>query len=123
MEQTQSWQSICTIGQTVRTHWQNLADKHGLSLSISGLVPLSSFSLGPDYGAETKTFITQEMLKKGYLASTTLYACVAHDTAHIEGYVDGLDDVFASIARAGSAADVRAKLEGPVCQTGFQRLN
>ena len=46
-----------------------------------------------------KTLITQEMLKKGFLASTTFYASIAHDTKVIEKYFDNLDDIYSLISK------------------------
>ena len=123
MEETKSWEVISSIGDSIRGCWSALAEKHNLPLQISGLRALSSFSLGPQFGAETKTFITQEMLKRGYLATTTLYCALPHTSEVIAGYQEALDDVFGMIAKAGEADAIKAQLEGPVCQTGFKRLN
>jgi glutamate-1-semialdehyde 2,1-aminomutase len=72
---------------------------------------------------EYKTLITQEMLKKGYLAATSCYACLAHTPNVIEPYLDALDGVFALIAKCEAGRSVEDLLEGPVCHGGFKRLN
>ena len=70
-----------------------------------------------------KTFVTQEMLKKGYLAGTSMYTCIAHTPEIIDGYFYELDKVFAQIREFEDGRDVMKALEGPVCQSGFKRLN
>ena len=65
----------------------------------------------------------QEMLKKGYLAATSCYVCLAHTSDVIDSYFDVLDGVFALIAECEAGRSVEDLLEGPVCHGGFKRLN
>ena len=41
--------------------------------------------------AKYKSFITQEMLKKGFLASTHFYACTEHSDEHFRKYFEALE--------------------------------
>ena len=70
-----------------------------------------------------KTLITQEMLKKGYLAGTSCYVCVAHTPDVLEPYLEGLDEVFGLIVECEAGRAVEELLEGPICHGGFKRLN
>jgi glutamate-1-semialdehyde 2,1-aminomutase len=70
-----------------------------------------------------KTLITQEMLKKGFLATTAVYVCTEHTPAIVEQYFEALDPVFALIKECERGRSVDALLEGPVCHAGFRRLN
>ena len=70
-----------------------------------------------------KTFITQEMLKKGFLAGTNMNTCIAHTPEILDAYFDALDPIFARIRNFEDGEDVMKALEGPVCQSGFGRLN
>ena len=63
------------------------------------------------------------MLKKGYLAGTACYVCLAHTPEVQERYLDGLDEVFGLIAECESGRSVEKLLQGPVCHSGFKRLN
>jgi len=72
---------------------------------------------------EYKTLITQEMLKKGYLASTICFMCLPHTTEVIESYLKELDGVFEMIGDCERGRPVEELLEGPVCHSGFRRLN
>ena len=70
-----------------------------------------------------KTLITQELLKKGYLAATSCYVSLAHTSAVIDPYLEALDGVFALIAECEAGRSVEDLLDGPVCHGGFKRLN
>ena len=71
-----------------------------------------------------KTFITQEMLKKGFLAGTTIYPCIKHSDSIVENYLDALDSTFESMKLSEHGTRLIDKLlDGPVCHSGFSRLN
>ena len=64
------------------------------------------------------------MLKKGFLASTNFYACIAHDDSVIESYFVALDEVYKIISKCeNQELDILDFLEGPICHSGFTRLN
>ncbi|MCX6294283.1 MAG: aminotransferase class III-fold pyridoxal phosphate-dependent enzyme, partial [Sphingobacteriales bacterium] len=74
MERVKSWETITEMGNKMRNGWQKLADAHHLTISISGIPALSTYSFVSNDAMAYKTLITQEMLKKGFLASTNFYA-------------------------------------------------
>lgn len=123
MAQTQSWDVITGIGFAITRRWRELAIKHGLEISTSGLPALTGFGLKGPKAAAYKTLITQEMLDKGYLAATSVYTCLAHTPDVVDGYFDALDPVFALIAECEAGRDVGTLLRGPICHAGFKRLN
>mgnify|MGYP005847231253 CR=1 FL=1 len=123
MESLKSWASITSIGESIRAGWQNLAEKHGLEIRQFGLPALAGFAFNGDKALEYKTLITQEMLTKGYLAGTSVYACTAHTPEVVEAFFHELDEVFALISECEQGRNVYDLLKGPVCQSGFKRLN
>lgn len=123
MEQLKSWELISEIGTQIRHRWQLLANKHGLEIRHSGLKALTGFSFQSEHTLAYKTLITQEMLKKGYLATTSIYTCIEHTPNIIEGYFEALDPIFALIRECEEGRDVTSLLEGPICHSGFKRLN
>lgn len=123
MAREKSWERITAIGTEVRTRWAALAEKHGLKIKLSGIPALSTFAFeGPDALAY-KTLLTQEMLAKGYLASTLFYACTEHTPEIVDGYFAALDPVFGLIRECEDGRDVMSLLKGPICHAGFKRLN
>ena len=123
MERERSWEQVTTTGLELRRRWQELADRHGLAISHNGLPALTGFAFQSPKALEYKTLITQEMLKKGYLAATSCYVSLAHTQEIIEPYLGELDEIFVLIAECEQGRPVEELLEGPVCHGGFNRLN
>jgi glutamate-1-semialdehyde 2,1-aminomutase len=123
MEKEKSWEQITKIGVDVTKRWQNLAVKHDLDITTFGLPALTGFSFNYKDALVYKTLLTQEMLKLGYLAGTNLYVSTAHTPRIVDDYFDSLDKVFALIRECVDGKDVFSLLNGPVCHSGFKRLN
>jgi len=123
MEREKSWERITNTGLEIRRHWNALAEKHGLKLDYWGLPALTGFTIKSDHTLAYKTLITQEMLKKGYLAATSVYVCTEHTSDVLDGYFDALDPIFGLIQECEQGRDVMSLLNGPVCHAGFKRLN
>ena len=123
MERINSWDTITQIGLNIRQGWQNLASKHGLKIRHWGLAALTGFTFQGENALAYKTLITQEMLAKGYLAGTSVYVCIDHTLEIVAGYFDALDPIFALIKQCEEGRDVMSLLKGPICHSGFKRLN
>jgi len=123
MERVKSWERITQTGEQVTARWIALGKKHGLPLVTSGIPAITAFGFKSPNALAYKTLITQEMLAKGYLASTLLFVCTEHTPEIIDGYFDALDGVFALIKECEGGRDVQSLLKGPVCHAGFKRLN
>jgi len=123
MERVRSWETITATGLSIKAQWQQLADRHGLSISQWGIPALAGFSFNSPNNLAYKTFITQEMLAKGYLAGNSIYVCTEHTPAVLEGYYQALDGLFNRIREFEEGKDVMKELKGPVCHGGFKRLN
>jgi glutamate-1-semialdehyde aminotransferase len=112
------------IGETVQTGWKALAEKNSLEIEVGGIMPMSHFGFAQKDTLACKTYFTQEMLKKGWLAGTAFYTSLAHTDAIVEQYLTACDEVFCLIAQAEkSGTDIKTLLDGPVCHGGFARLN
>lgn len=123
MEREKSWERITQTGRAIGERWQALAKKHDLPIHLNGLPALIGFSFPVPDMLKYKTLITQEMLKKGFLATTSVYACIEHTPAIVDQYFAAIDPLFALIAECEAGRSVDDLLEGPVCHAGFKRLN
>ena len=123
MEAVDACPKVDAIGQKIIDGWLRLADRHGIGIEVTGLPALATFRFVSPKNLAYKTLITQEMLKRGYLASTGFYACTEHTPAVCEAYLFNLDSIFALIGECERGSDVATLLEGPICHGGFQRLN
>lgn len=124
MERERSWEQITATGNAIRFRWTQLAAEVGIGIDIWGIPALSGFTVRSPHAQVYKTLITQEMLKKGWLAGTSVYASVAHDETTVNGYFAELAQVWKTIAQYESeGSDPAVLLDGPVAHSGFRRLN
>lgn len=123
MERTKSWEVITNIGIENKARWQLLADKYGLKINQWGIPALAGYTFDSPNALAYKTYTTQEMLKQGYLAGNSLYPCLAHTPEILDDYFSKLDRIFADIRDFEDGRDVMKALDGPICQSGFKRLN
>ncbi|MDC0990292.1 aminotransferase class III-fold pyridoxal phosphate-dependent enzyme [Gammaproteobacteria bacterium] len=123
MERKKSWEVITTTGLNIRENWEKLAKKYDLDITTWGLPALSGFSFNYANNLAYKTLITQEMLKMGYLAGNNVYVCTQHTPKIVADFFEVLDPIFALVQECEDGRDVISLLNGPVCHSGFKRLN
>ncbi|WP_461208466.1 aminotransferase class III-fold pyridoxal phosphate-dependent enzyme [Desulfocurvus sp. DL9XJH121] len=117
------WESLVRTGERIGAGWTDLAGKHGLDLYVTDFKPLVSFKL--HYGDDNNallTLFTQEMLRRGYLAASSVYVCAAHGQEVVDRYLDVADEVFGILAQAVDKGDVAGRLETRPRTDAFQRL-
>ncbi len=119
------WKKQSEYGKIIQDGWKAKALSAGINIEIGGILPMSHFSIkGDENSLVYKTYVTQEMLKKGYLASNAFYTSYAHNNQIIYQYLDDIGDVFYSIGNIiDSGKKVKDFLQGEACQSGFGRLN
>lgn len=124
MEKVKSWNVITATGKEVQKGWQDLANSNGLDISLFGIPAICMYGFNSENALKYKTLVTQEMLKKGFLASTNFYSSTAHKKEHLETYFNALDPIFKTIYKCeNETLNIDSLLEGPVCHSGFKRLN
>ena len=124
MQKEKSWEYITHYGKKVINIWKKLASNYNLKIKISGLPALASFTIVSGNFLKYKTLITQQMLNKNYLASNVLYASIFHDQKLLDNYAEHLEGIFAIISKCEKGEEIiDSYLNGPVCYTGFKRLN
>lgn len=111
------------VGSKVQQIWKDAAENAGLDIEIGGILPLSHFAFKTSEPLAAKTYFTQLMLERCFLATTAFYASYAHTDNILHLYDAAVNEVFTEIARANQAGDIKNLLKGPVCHSGFQRLN
>lgn len=124
-EKYRVWEKQIEYGEMIQKGWRQAADKSGLKIEIGGIKPLSHFSIiGDEDSLVYKTFFTQEMLKRGYLASNAFYTSYAHSTKIISKYLENAEKVFRHISAAINRGEkIQSHLLATVCHSGFGRLN
>jgi len=123
MEKEESWKKITKMGLEISSKWKSLASKYSLEINTWGIPALSGFSFLSDDAIAYKTFLTQEMLKKGVLASNSVYVSTEHTKIIIDEYFLKLDSIFSTIGECEKGGDIYSLIEGPLSHSGFSRLN
>jgi len=93
-----------------------------LPLTLDGIPPLAGFAFDLPDALPLTTLFIQEMLRRGFLASTHVYAMLAHDDTAVASYLDAVAETFHIVA-AARGAEPSSYLQGPVKHAGFKRLN
>ena len=96
--------------------------KSGLNIKVQGLPPMSSFTFQFENSQPMMTLFIQEMLHRGYLASTSVYVSNAHTKEIIEEYLENVDEVFKLISLAIKKNNVKKLLKTSVRSDSFKRL-
>ncbi len=109
---------IIMIGECVKKIWREMADKHGLSISITGLPTLGSFSFNDENNQALLTVFTKEMLNHGFLGFRQFKPSLAHNINDVYQYKIAVDTIFELIANNL----IENLLESPTAHTGLHRL-
>lgn len=123
MEHEKSWETITEIGGYFQAKLTELAGEFQLPLTVKGLEALTTFSFDSPNSLAYKTFLTQEMLKKGYLAGSSFYASISHSRVILDEYFEALSPIFKVLKECETHRDIMTLLDGPICHGGFKRLN
>ncbi len=124
MESINSWDIISAQGNKIKEGWKKISNKYSINLDIFGLDALPTFAFKHEDNLKFKTLITQEMLKKGFLAGNSCYVCIEHNDEIIDAYLSNLDEIFNVISKCiDNPQLIDEKLETEVCTSGFKRLN
>jgi glutamate-1-semialdehyde 2,1-aminomutase len=114
---------LMDIGRQVQDGWRRIADRNGMAITVSGIPALGHFTFDTPDHAALKAFFVQEMLDRGFLASTSFYSMHAHAKRHVAAYLEAAEKVFAkmrSIRKQGQSVEER--LRGEPAALGFRRL-
>lgn len=117
------WEHLNTIGNLIGEGWEQLAKKHDIELSVTEYKPLISIKF--EYGnnnAAISTLFIQEMLKRGYIAATSVYVSFAHSKEIVTEYLSSVDEVFEIISKGIKENRINKLLETRVKEEGFKRL-
>jgi glutamate-1-semialdehyde 2,1-aminomutase len=123
MEKQKSWIQITKIGNYIITNWKKIAKKNSVKIRIKGIAALCSFEFESRNNNLYKNLITQEMLKRGYLASNTIYVSTSHKKNILKKYFKVLDDIFKIISKCEKGEDVYIYLNNKASKEKFSRLN
>ncbi len=123
MNELESWNQITSKGEYISKSFKKLAKETDLKINQWGIPALTGYTFESNNASAYKTFITQEMLKKGFLVGNSVYVCTEHSDEIIDSFFNALLPIFEQIKECEAGKDINSLLDGPICHTGFARLN
>ena len=123
MESLESWKILPTYGRNIKDGIKGLARYHDLKVNIFGIDPLPTFTFDSPDNLLYKTYLTQEMLKSGFLVGTTFYVSIEQTPTIVKEFLEALDPIFKTLKQCEEGKDISSLLDGPVCHNSFARLN
>jgi len=123
MKRKKTWKKITKIGSQIKKRWKILSKKHEIPIDIFGLDALCGFTIKNDKNNYLKSYITQEMLEQGFLASNLIYVSTEHNKKIIDKYFKILDKVFFKIKKYSVNSNFKKFLNSKVAIQSFKRLN
>lgn len=118
-----AYHHLYKIGSMIEDVWVEKAKKYSINIKTGNFKPLITFTL--NYGNLNNsilTLFTQEMLKRGFIASSSVYVTLCHNDNVIKKYIIAVDEVFAIISDALKSKNVNDLLETEVRSDMFKRL-
>ena len=123
MEKTKSWKTISRLGNYFRKKLKDVSKKNNIQIEIKGLLAIPNFSIKNDTKNIYKTYITQEMLKNGFIVNNSVYISICHNEKIFDKFFNVLDKIFKEINKHKSEKKIKKFLDDKVSVTGFGRLN
>ena len=121
MKKNKTYKILIKNGRYVVKKWAETAKKNNIKIRISGIESIASFSFEKN-NLLYKTFLTQEMIKNGYLASNLIYLSTGHTKKVIDRYIYFLNKIFKKISIHQKSKKKQKILKGPICHSTFKRL-
>ena len=123
MNDYKSWNMITKIGKKIQKRWAEMFNFYNLDVKIGGIPSLSNFTFTSRDHQKYKTLITQEMIKKGFLATNVIYPCIKHTDNILNRYFDNLEKVLKIIKKCENGSDIDRYLETNISERDFKRYN
>ena len=121
MKSKKIFSSIKKIGKEIKSKWIEIAKKNNIEIEIFGKDSIPQFKF-KNSNQIYKTYFTQEMLKKNFLATNTVYVSIAHKQQVLKKYYKTLDQVFNKISK-NNLKKIKSNIMGEIAHTEINRLN
>jgi glutamate-1-semialdehyde 2,1-aminomutase len=123
IEQKKVWKHLDTIGKQIKKGWVKIFKKYDLDISVSNFLPLITMKL--NYGDKNNlilTYFIQEMLKKNFLVSSSIYVSYSHSKILVKRYLLESEKVFRKISYLLKSNKIQKEVKTNVRSESFKRL-
>lgn len=119
-------QYLATQGQKIKDGFNALREKHGMAdyITIGGYPCRSIVNFTEKAGDALvlKTYLQQEMIKRGILWSSFHNMCLSHSDADVQLTLDAYDDIFLTFKQLIESNSVASALKGEVVEAVFRKV-
>ena len=119
-------QYLATQGQKIKDGFNELREKHGMTdyITIGGYPCRSIVNFTEKAGDALvlKTYLQQEMIKRGILWSSFHNMCFSHSDADVQLTLDAYDDIFPTFKQLIESNSVSSALKGQVVEAVFRKV-
>jgi glutamate-1-semialdehyde aminotransferase len=122
MKKNKSWIKICKKGKYIKKKINKIAENSNVKITIAGLHSHIIITFKKHHNL-IKTFFTQEMLKRGFLATNTIFISICHNEKIIKSYLFNLHIVFTIIGKNFNNKNFFLKKVAKEATIGFKRIN
>jgi len=123
IEKKKVWNHIDKIGTQIKNGWIKIFKKYDLDIDVSNFLPLVTMKL--NYGKKNNlilTYFIQEMLKKKYLVSSSIYISFSHTKKSVEKYLIETEKVFKKISNLLKEKKIKKQISINIRSDAFKRL-
>jgi glutamate-1-semialdehyde 2,1-aminomutase len=110
------------IGGQLGRGLSTLAEERGIPLHVRGHPALSLWSFDHGQAGTLQTLFTVKMLDHGILSGAGFYTSFAHESQHVDRFLDAAGQALDEVADAIENNDADERLGSPTRHTGFRRL-
>ena len=123
MNKLKTWEHTSYIGEYITKGLLKISKEVGIEITQSNFTCLPNFNIISNQKKElVDTLFIQEMLKRGYLASTSIYPSYCHTSEIIDEYFTHVKEVFTLIKSANEDNKISDLLETEPRSDSFKRL-
>ena len=118
------YKHLIKTGKDISIIWKRLSIKHNINLSVSNFYPLVTFKFKyPKIENLLLTLFIQEMLRRGFLASNSVYVTYTHTPIILRRYEKSCDEVFFLLRKSIDNNNLEKMLKSKARFDSFARLN
>lgn len=122
LKKTNAHKEVNKTGKLLCEIWKKAAKSASLDILVKDEIPsLAHFSFKHELSDAIKTYYTQFMLEKGYLAATSFYPTLAHHQSHLNKFESLTFDAFQNIKKLLEQGLLFDELKGDVSEIHFRR--
>lgn len=123
IQKNKVWKHLNDMGEIISVGWKKIFTNLELDISVSNFYPL--ITMKPHYGNLNNlilTYFIQDMLQKGYIASSSIYISYAHDKKICLDYLKEVRKTFEKISILLKQNKLHQELKTEIRTDAFQRL-